>query len=76
MHVGVGDPPKQCDLPAEELVPGIDWDRWLGPAAVRPYNKILCPEGLHRHFPKGRHYWEFGGGGVADKGAHHFDIVQ
>ena len=36
VHVGVGDPAVACDLPAEELEPGLDWDRWLGPAPARP----------------------------------------
>ncbi len=76
VHVGVGDPARRCDLAGESLPEGTDWDRWLGPAADRAYNKILCPEGLHRHYPQWRAYWEFAGGGVADMGAHHFDIAQ
>ena len=33
-------------------------------------------QGIHNHFPAWRNYREFGGGGVADMGAHHFDIAQ
>ena len=33
--VGVGGPPKPCNLPGEELEPGLDWDRWQGPAPAR-----------------------------------------
>jgi predicted dehydrogenase len=72
----VGDPGKPCNLGAEPVEPGVDWDRWLGPAPVRPYNSELCPRGVHRHFPNWRAYWEYGGGGVCDFGAHHFDIAQ
>ena len=69
-------PGKPCDLPAEEMEPGLDWDRWLGPAPVRPYNSVLSPRGIHDHFPHWRNYQEYGGGGVTDWGAHHLDIAQ
>jgi predicted dehydrogenase len=74
--VGVGGPSKWCDLPAEEMEPGLDWDRWLGPAPLRPYNSILSPRGVHNHFPAWRGYREYAGGGHADMGAHHYDIAQ
>ena len=75
VHVGVGGPPTACDLPAEEPEPGLDWDRWLGPAPLRPYNSELSPRGVHGHYPAWRRYWEYAGGGLADMGAHHFDIA-
>ena len=71
-----GDPGRPCDLPAEELEPGLDWDFWLGPAPVRPYSSVLSPRGVHGHFPDWRNYWEYGGGMVTDWGAHHLDIAQ
>ena len=74
--VGVGGPGKPCDLPEEMMEPGLDWDRWLGPAPMRPYNSVLSPRGVHKHFPDWRAYWEYGGGMVTDWGAHHFDICQ
>ncbi len=74
--VGVGGPSKWCDLPAEELEPGLDWNLWLGPAPMRPYNSILSPRGVHKHFPAWRDYREYAGGGHADMGAHHYDIAQ
>lgn len=74
--VGVGGPAKPCDLPGEEMEPGLDWDLWLGPAPDRPYSSILSPRGLHKHFPAWREYREYAGGGLADMGAHHFDIAQ
>lgn len=76
VRVGVGAPPIPCDLPAEEVPANVNWDLWLGPAAYRPYNEILCPQGMHKHFPAFRKYREFAGGGLADMGAHHFDIAQ
>lgn len=76
INVGVGDPPRACDLPGEDMEPGLDWDRWLGPAPLREYNSILSPRGVIGHYPAWRHYWEYSGGYQADMGAHHFDIVQ
>ncbi len=71
-----GDPAIPCDLGEEPVEPGLDWNFWLGPAPVRPYNSILSPRGLHNHFPDWRKYREFGGGAVCDWGAHHLDIAQ
>jgi predicted dehydrogenase len=76
VRIGVGGPAKPCDLPTEEIPPGTDWDFWVGPAPMRGYNEILCPKGVHKHFPQWRAYQEFGGGAIADMGAHHFDIAQ
>ena len=53
-----------------EPVPGIlDYDRWLGPAPVKPYNK----ERVHLKF---RGYWDYDGGGLGDMGQHYLDPVQ
>ncbi len=76
VHVGVGGPSHPCDLPAEPMEPGLDWSLWLGPAPMRPYNAILSPRGVHKHFPNWRSYKEYSGGGMTDFGAHHFDIAQ
>jgi predicted dehydrogenase len=76
VEVGVGGPPRPCELPEEEMEPGLDWDRWLGPAPMRPYHSILSPRGVHNHFPSWRAFCEYGGGGMTDWGAHHFDIAQ
>ena len=74
VHVGVGDPARACDLPVEALEPGLDWERWLGPAPQRAYHSELAPRGVHNHYPAWRRYWEYAGGGLSDMGAHHFDI--
>ena len=76
VDAAVSGPPIFCDLPEEKLEPGLDWDLWLGPAPLRPYNSILSPRGLPKSYPAWRHYREYGSGGVGDWGAHHFDIVQ
>jgi predicted dehydrogenase len=71
-----GGPPKPCDLPEEPQEPGLDWNIWLGPAPMRPYNSILSPRGVHNHYPLWRSYMEYGTGDVGDWGAHHLDIAQ
>jgi predicted dehydrogenase len=74
--VDVGGPSAWCDLPEEPMEPGLEWDLWLGQAPVRPYNSVLSPRGVHKHFPNWRNYREYSGGAMTDWGAHHFDIAQ
>lgn len=74
--VDVGGPSVWCDLPEEQAEPGLDWNTWLGPAPTRPYNSVLSPRGVHKHFPNWRNYREYSGGMMTDWGAHHFDIAQ
>ena len=76
VDVGVGDPPIADDLPEEELPEGTDFNRWLGSSPERGFNHELCPIGMHSHYPAWRKYREYAGGGLADMGAHHFDIAQ
>ena len=79
VRIGVGDAPVPCELPTQPLPESISheaWDRWLGPASARGFHADLCPIGTHDHYPAWRRYREFAGGGLADMGAHHFDIAQ
>jgi predicted dehydrogenase len=76
VRIGVGGPATPCKLPTEQTPEGTDWDFWLGPAPDRGYHHDLCPKGIHGHFPAWRNYSEYAGGGLADMGAHHFDIAQ
>jgi predicted dehydrogenase len=48
---------------------GFDYNRWLGPAPLRPYNKN------HVHYLF-RFYWDYSGGQQTNFGAHHLDIAQ
>ena len=48
---------------------GFDYDRWLGPAPLRPYNKN------HVHYLF-RFFWDYSGGQQTNFGAHHLDIAQ
>ncbi|MGV3772874.1 MAG: Gfo/Idh/MocA family protein [Verrucomicrobiales bacterium] len=76
VEVAISGPAKWCDLEEKEAPPELDWNMWLGPAPKRGWNEILSPRGVHSHYPAWRNYREYGGGGVTDWGAHHFDIVQ
>ena len=48
---------------------GFDFDRWLGPAPIRPYNKNR----VHYLF---RFFWDYSGGQQTNFGAHHLDTAQ
>ncbi len=74
--VGVGGPAGNPPLPAQPLPDYLDWNTWLGPAQWRPYNEELSPHISKDHFPHWRNNSRFGGGGMTDWGAHHFDIAQ
>lgn len=72
INVNVGPLSKYCDLPAEELPAGMDWDLWLGPAPWAPYNKKRCDGNFGTGGGSWRSYSDYSGGGMTDWGAHHF----
>jgi len=74
--VGVGGPPEDRPLPVEPVPDYLDWDMWVGPAPWRAYNGDLSPHISVDVFPNWRYHSDFGGGGMTDWGAHHFDIAQ
>lgn len=76
VHVNVGGPPIECNLPAEPVPEGLDWDFWLGPAPWRPYNSDIAPGLDYPGWPNFRAYRDYSGGPMTDWGAHHFDIAQ
>lgn len=57
--------PQGVPLPeGKQAVPKeLDWDLWLGPAAMRDYNQAYLPF-------KWRGYWDFGTGALGDMGCH------
>jgi predicted dehydrogenase len=76
INVNVGGPPEDQPLPAQPVPDYLDWDMWVGPALWRPYNSELSPNISFDGFPNWRYHSSFGGGGMTDWGAHHFDIAQ
>ncbi len=57
--------PQGVPVPSEKQTPpkALDWDLWLGPAAMRPYNAAYLPF-------KWRGWWDFGTGALGDMGCH------
>jgi predicted dehydrogenase len=62
--------PQGIDRPKEvhEIPKTLDWDLWIGPAPMRPYNKCYAPFAW-------RGWWDFGGGALADMACHVLDPV-
>jgi predicted dehydrogenase len=74
--VSVGGPPQDKALEAMPVPDYLDWDMWVGPAMWRPYHSELSPNIEWDGFPHWRYHSYYGGGGMTDWGAHHFDIAQ
>ncbi|QBA64529.1 Gfo/Idh/MocA family protein [Muriicola soli] len=55
-------------VPDGPVPPGVDYDRWLGPAPARPFNQNR----FHGSF---RYFWDYAGGLMTDWGVHMLDIV-
>jgi hypothetical protein len=72
INVNVGPLSQPCNLPAETVPAGMDWDMWLGPAAWAPYNKARCDGNFSTGGGSWRSYIDYSGGGMTDWGAHHF----
>jgi len=76
VKVSVGPPPIKYNLPAQPLPKTLNWESWIGPAPMNPYNEELIFPLDRGGFPNWRDYKEYGGGMVCDWGAHMFDIAQ
>src|SRR5262249_9557985 len=54
---------------------GLDWEMWLGPAPMHPFNANRW--GVHPdRWSSFRWFWDYAGGMMTDWGVHHLDIVQ
>jgi predicted dehydrogenase len=55
--------------PDTETPPGVDYDMWLGPAPLRPFNE--------NHFHYAWHwFWVYSGGDIINDGIHQIDIAR
>ncbi|MCF7975161.1 MAG: Gfo/Idh/MocA family oxidoreductase [Phycisphaerae bacterium] len=67
--------PVSLDLPGEPVPEGLDWERWVGPAAWHPYNHLY-----HTNPKPGVVPWawcrEFGVGASTWYHSHAADIIQ
>lgn len=73
VHVNIGGPSREAYLPEEKVRPGLDWNRWLGPAPWQPYNSTRCSGNYGGGW---RMIRDYSGGMTTDWGAHHLDIAQ
>jgi predicted dehydrogenase len=55
-------------VPDSPVPAGVNYDLWLGPAPVRPFNQ-------NRYHGSWRHFWDYGGGMASDWGVHLLDIT-
>ena len=60
---GIGSPPDQ-QPPAD-----VDWDLYLGPAPLVPYNE-------NRHLYRFRWFYDYAGGQLTDNGVHFLDLIH
>jgi len=64
---------KWSPQPDGEIPQGLDWDAWLGPAPLRPYNP-----GIHSMNNRGGwgNFWAYSGGTLADDASHVMDLAR
>ena len=63
-------------LPASGTPPsGLNFDLWLGPAPVHPYNPGYFSGGPGANCLSWNMYWDFGSGQVGDMGSHTMDLA-
>ena len=55
--------------PQEPVPPGLDWDKFLGPAPMRPYTKNRFAYNWHW-------FWDTGNGDIGNQGVHEMDIAR
>jgi len=53
--------------PDEPVPAGLDWERFLGPAQIKPYSKNKFAYNWHW-------FWDTGNGDIGNKGVHELDI--
>lgn len=53
--------------PDEPVPPGVDYDLWVGPARMQPFNQNRFHEGWH-------FLWDYGTGDIGNDGVHQIDL--
>lgn len=64
-----GFKPEEILGPSKECPKDLNWDMWLGPAPLVPYDPFRC----HYNF---RWFWDYSGGQMTNWGAHNLDIAR
>ena len=69
MARGIAYKVRAADHRKPEPVPkGMDWDKWVGPAPMEPYNKLA----IYRW----RFLKNYGNGEIGDQGVHQLDLIR
>jgi predicted dehydrogenase len=55
--------------PDEPIPAGLDWDKFLGPAPMRPFNELRFAYNWHW-------FWDTGNGDIGNQGIHEMDIAR
>ena len=55
--------------PDSPVPPGVDWDKFLGPAPMRPFNTLRLKYNWHW-------FWDTGNGDIGNQGVHEMDIAR
>jgi len=63
-----GPRPNIGTVEGEATPPGLDWDKWQGPAPKKPYSKVI-----HRWWHQ---FWDYGNGDIGNQGVHEIDIMR
>jgi predicted dehydrogenase len=63
-----GPRPNIGTIEGEATPPGLDWDKWQGPAPSKPYSKVI-----HKFWHQ---LWDYGNGDIGNQGVHELDIMR
>ena len=63
-----GPRPNIGIIEGEATPPGLDWDKWQGPAPAKPYSKVI-----HKFWHQ---LWDYGNGDIGNQGVHELDIMR
>jgi len=64
--LGIGNPNDEKQPPDPKV---FDWDKWLGPAPMKPYNQ-------NRAYYRFRWFYDYSGGQLTNMGAHYLDMIH
>jgi predicted dehydrogenase len=64
---------KWSEAPEAPVPAWLDWDKWLGPAPMRPFSPTIVDENGRGGWLS---YWEYSGGGLADDASHVMDLAR
>ena len=81
VHTNNYPSPWECELPAQPVPEGLNWDFWCGQTEPRPYHEHLyLPRGAGERDERGPLGWisyrPYSGGEVTGWGTHGLDLIQ